>query len=137
MLVGVGAAQLVDELHVLFDRVRPAVEELVLVDRAVRAPLAGGAVVGGVHDDGVLELPGVLQVLDDAADLSVGVLGEAGVDLGQAGEELLLVRVELVPGAHRVAGILTGLAGSGLIGVSWVSAGSSPFSIMRGRTHSR
>ena len=103
VLVGVRSAQLVDELHVLGQFVRVAVEELVLVDRAVGAAFAGRAVVRGVEDDGVLELAGLLQVVDDAADLGVGVLREPGVDLHQAREQLLLVGVERIPRAHHVA----------------------------------
>ena len=40
------------------------VEELVLVERAVRAALAAGAVVGDDHDDRVVELAGLLEVVD-------------------------------------------------------------------------
>ena len=84
VLVGVRAAQHVQVLHVLGQFIRVAVEELVLVDRAVGSALTGRAVVGRVEDDGVLELTGLLQVVDDAADLGVGVLRESGVDLSQA-----------------------------------------------------
>src|SRR3712207_8019611 len=45
VVVAVGSAELVEQRQVLRHVVRPAVEELVLVDRAVRAALAGGAVV--------------------------------------------------------------------------------------------
>ena len=45
VVVGLRAAQLVDELEVLLDRVRDAVEELVLVDRAVRSAFARRPVV--------------------------------------------------------------------------------------------
>jgi hypothetical protein len=57
VVVGLGAAQLVQHGQVVLDRVRVRIEELVLVDRAVRAALARGAVVGAVEDDRVLELP--------------------------------------------------------------------------------
>ena len=56
VVVGRRRAELVEVRHVLLDRVRDAVEELVLVDRAVRAALAARAVVGDEHDDRVLEL---------------------------------------------------------------------------------
>jgi hypothetical protein len=39
-----------------------------------------------------------LQVLDQAADLGVGVLEEAGVDFLGSGEEAALVGAQLVPG---------------------------------------
>ena len=105
MLVRVRSAQPVDELQVLFELVRVAVEELVLVDRSVRAALARGAVVGGEDDDRVIELSGAFQVVDDPADLGVGVFGESRVDLHQAREQLLLVGVERVPGTDHVRGI--------------------------------
>ena len=82
--------------------VGPAVEELVLVDRSVGRPLARRAVVGAVEDDRVVELAGLLEVVDDPPDLVVGVLGEAGEDLGHPGEEPLLVVGERVPRAHVV-----------------------------------
>ena len=55
------------------DGVGDVVEELVLVERAVRAALAAGAVVGDDDDDRVVELPGLLEVVDSRADLVVGV----------------------------------------------------------------
>ena len=136
VVVGVGRAELVDRRDVVLDAVRPGVEEVVLVDRAVRAALARGAVVGGVEDDRVVELPGLLEVVDDPPDLVVGVLRVGGVDLGHAGEQPLLVVGERVPRAHRSAGLVVP-SGIGLIGVSSVSSGRMPFSIMRGSTHSR
>ncbi len=45
----------------------------------------------------VLELPGLLEVVDDPSDLVVGVLGEAGEDLGHAREEPLFLVGERVP----------------------------------------
>jgi hypothetical protein len=83
--------------------VRPAVGEFALVDRAVRAALAGGAVVGRVDDDGVVELARLLEVVDDATDLVIGVLAEAGIDLDHAAEQPLLVVRQRLPGTHRVA----------------------------------
>ena len=53
------AAELVEVLEVLLHRVRQPVEELVLVDGAVRPALARGAVVGDEHDDRVVELAAV------------------------------------------------------------------------------
>jgi hypothetical protein len=79
-----------------------AVEELVLVDGTVGAALARRAVVGGVDHDGVLELAALLQVVDDAADLHVGVLRGPGVDLHEAREQLLLVGGERVPRADVI-----------------------------------
>jgi hypothetical protein len=61
------------------------------------------AVVGAVHDDRVLQLPGLLEVVDDPAHLGVRVLREAGVHLGHAREEALLVVGEARPRADGVA----------------------------------
>ena len=47
-------AEVVDRRQVLLERVRHVVEELVLVDRAVRPALGAGAVVGDEHDQRVL-----------------------------------------------------------------------------------
>ena len=105
VLVGVRPAEPVDQLEVLRELVRIAVEELVLVDRSVRAALSRRAVVGREDDNGVLELPAALQVVDDPADLRIGVLGESGVHLHQAREQLLLVGVECAPGTYHVGGI--------------------------------
>jgi hypothetical protein len=103
VVVRIGRAEPVEEREVLLGRVRPGVEELVLVDGAVRAALAGRAVVGAVEDQRVVELPRLLEVVDDATDLGVGVLREPGVDLRHAREEPLLLVGERVPRAHRVA----------------------------------
>ena len=55
-------------------------------------PFGARAVVADdVEDQRVVQLAQVLDGLDQAADLMVGVLAEAGEDLHLAGEELLLV----------------------------------------------
>ena len=99
VVVGVRPAELVEVRQVVLDRVRPGVEELVLVDRPVRRALPRGAVVGGVEDQRVVELAGLLEVVDDPPDLVVGVLGEAGVDLGHPREQRLLLVGQRVPRA--------------------------------------
>ena len=104
VVVGVRAAQGVEVLHVLRQFVGVAVEELVLVDRPVGRALPGGAVVGAVEHDGVLQLPGLLQVVDDPADLGVGVLRKAGVHLGHLREQFLLLGAERIPRPHIVIG---------------------------------
>ena len=55
MVVGRGAAQLLQQAQVLLQIVGDAVKELVLVHRAVRTTLAAGAVVGHEHDHRALE----------------------------------------------------------------------------------
>ncbi len=102
VVVGVRPAQLVELRQVLRQVVRDPVGELVLVDRPVRAALAGRAVVR--HDDhqGVVELVGLLQVVQQPADVVVGVGQEARVHLGHPREQALLVGREGVPGAGDV-----------------------------------
>ena len=104
VVVGRHRAELVDEREVLLHVVGHGVEEVVLVDRAVRAALARGAVVGDPDDERVVELAGLLEVVDQASGLVIGVGAVAGVDLGHAGEEPLLVCGERVPRTHQVTG---------------------------------
>ena len=69
-----------------------AVEERDLVRRAERPALGAGAVVAvDVDDQRVVELAHVLDGLDHAADLVVGVGDVGGEDLDLADEQLLLV----------------------------------------------
>ena len=102
VVVGVRRSQVVQVAQVVGHVVRVGVEELVLVDRAVRAALTGRAVVRAVHDDRVVQLTGLLEVVDDPTDLGVGELRESGVDLGHPREQPLLVVVERGPGADVV-----------------------------------
>jgi hypothetical protein len=103
--VRLGAAEHVEVLQVLLEAVGVAVEELVLVHRTVRGALTRRAVVGAVEDQGVVELAGLLQIVDDAADLNVGVLRETGPHLGHPAEQPLLVVVQLTPRTHVVGGV--------------------------------
>ena len=102
MAVCRGATQFVEEAHAVLDGVDVPVEELALVDGPVRPALTAGAVVADDDDDGVVELTGLLEIVQDAADLRIGVGQETGEHLGHAGEQLLLVLAELVPRPHRV-----------------------------------
>ena len=65
-------------------------------------PSADCSVVGDDDDERVVELPGVLEVVDDAAELVVGVGDVAREDLGHAGEQPPLVVAERGPRADRV-----------------------------------
>jgi hypothetical protein len=99
VVVGLRAAELVELGDVLRKVVCDAVGELHLVDGAGRPPLAARSVVGDDDDERVLELSALLQVVEQPADVVVGVCQEPGVDLGHPREELFLVLAELVPGA--------------------------------------
>ena len=77
----VGAAQLVESLEVLLDRLRHVVEEHHLVERSDRAALRARAVVGDEDEQGVVELADLLQEVDHPSELVIGVADEPGVHL--------------------------------------------------------
>ena len=97
VVVSLGSAELVVILEVLLEAVRIAVEELVLIDRSVRSALPGCAVVGTVEDQRVLQLTGLLEVVDDPADLDIGVFREPGEHFCHPREQRALVFIELSP----------------------------------------
>ena len=102
MRVGLRPAPLVDLLQHVLDLLVHAVEVGVLVEHAVLAAFAAGAVVAGdVEDQGVVGLAHFLEGLQHAADLEVGVLGVGGEHLGLAREQALLVGRERVPVLDR------------------------------------
>ena len=146
VVVGPGAAEVVQLGEVLGHVVGDAVGELHLVDGAVRAALAAGAVVGDQDDDRVVALLGLLQVVEQPPDVVVGVRQEAGVDLRHPREQALLVVAERVPGpgvvelGERLAvGAGPGRQGVpiGLSGGSPVLGGTIPRSFCRARVCSR
>ena len=102
VVVGRRRTKLVEVVEVLLDRVGDPVEELVLVDRTVRTAFARGAVVGNKHHDRVVEVPGLLEEVEQPPDLVVGVREEASKDLGHAAEQLLLLVREGVPWSDHV-----------------------------------
>ncbi len=108
---GVDAAVAVDQLELLLGVDVDAVEERHLVERARRRPLEAGAVVApDVEDQRVVEVAHLLDLVEQAADVPVGVVHEPGVDLHLPRVELLRGVVERVPrveeigplGEHRV-----------------------------------
>ena len=104
VVVGAGAAQLVDLGQILSQVVRDAVGELHFIDRAVRSAFAAGAVVGDQHDQGVVQFAALLEGVQQASDVVVGVGEETGVHLGHPGEQASLVRVEGRPRSGVVQG---------------------------------
>ena len=98
VVVGRRPAQLVEHREARLEVVGDAVEQPVLVDGSVRAALAARAVVRHQDDERVLALAGLLEVVEQPADLVIGVRQEAGVDLRHSGEQPLLVVRERVPG---------------------------------------
>jgi hypothetical protein len=91
MVVGLRRAELVDVFQVVVDVVHHSVEERVLVDRAARAPLARGAVIRDPDDQRVVQLASLLQIVDQPADLVIGVAAVPGVHLGHSAHQPLLV----------------------------------------------
>src|SRR3546814_7640222 len=63
----------------LFGR-RKAVLAIEAVEKALLARLGRGAIVGQQDDDAVIEQPLVAQPIENAADLPVAMLDEAGID---------------------------------------------------------
>ena len=102
VVVGLDAAEVVEHREVLVDVVGDPVEDLVLVDRSVGPALAAGAVVGDHDDHRVLALAGVLEVVEQAPDLLVGVAHEPCVHLGHPAEQPLLLGRQGVPRAREV-----------------------------------
>ena len=98
------AAVLLDEPELLLRLENESVEEGELVERARDRALEAGAVVTpDVDDERVVEVAHLVDRVEEPADVPVGVLLVAGVDLGLARVELLLdVVVERVPGREGV-----------------------------------
>ncbi len=122
-----GAADLVDDLEALLERLLGVVEELRLVGRPGGAALGAGAVVGDHHDDGVVEQALGAQEVEQPPEVVVGVAEEAGEHLHHAAVELARLRRQRVPvGDVRVVARELGvrgddaqllLAGEGLLAV--------------------
>ena len=105
VVVGVRPAEVVDLAHEEFGRLERAhaVEHRHLVEAAVRRAFGGGAVVAeDVVDQRVVEDLQVLQRVEQAADVVVGVLEERGIDLHLAGENRLERRGHVVVGGDLV-----------------------------------
>ena len=97
------AAVLLDQLHLLLGVEHDTVEERHLVERAGRRALHAGAVVApDVDDERVVEVAHLLDRVQQATDVPVGVLLEAAVDLHLPYVELLLRVGERVPGREGV-----------------------------------
>jgi hypothetical protein len=89
---GQRAAQVVDALQLVGDRLLDAVEIGVFVQQPGRTTLGAGTVVThDVQDQRVVELAHVAQPIDQAPYLGVGIFGETCKDLHLAREQALLV----------------------------------------------
>ncbi len=91
-------AELVHAAQHFREVLRDVVEERHLVQETVRAALGARAVVAlDVDDERVVELAQLVDRIDHAAHLVVGVRERGGVDLHHVGGDLLVVGVERVP----------------------------------------
>ena len=95
-------AEVVHPRRQVVERLGDAVPVAELVHDAVQAALGRGAVVAGdVDDERVVELTGLLDGLDDATDLVVGVLDRRAEDLHPAGTDHLVGVGDVVPRRQR------------------------------------
>ena len=98
VVVGPRSAEIVDPLEILLQALGDEVEEVLLVERPLRPTLGRRAVVAHDDDDGVLGLVELLNEVEDARHLRVGMGEEACVDLHHPGGETLFVGVQRLPG---------------------------------------
>ena len=111
---GLDAAVALGELQLHLVGQRDAVLHRQLVERAGDRALHAGAVVApDPEHERVVELAQLVDRVDHAADVVVGVLGVAGVDLHLAGVVRLELVRDVVPGGERVvAGRQLGVGGN-------------------------
>ena len=81
MVEVLGPADLVDQLEAFLQRLLGVVEELRLVGGPGGPAFGAGAVVGDDHDQRVVQLAKLAQVIDRPPDLVIGVGQETGEDL--------------------------------------------------------
>ena len=111
----VRAPGVVEVLQLVFDRHLDAVEHGDFVRRADQRAFGARAVVAAdVDDQRVVELAHVLDGLDHAADLMVGVGEVGGVDFDLPDEHLLLVGVSWSHFLSRSSGQGVSLASCGI-----------------------
>src|SRR5262249_4745626 len=94
----VRAPGIIEILELIFDWNTNTIERGNLVWRADRCAFGARAVVtGDIDDERVVEFAHILDVLDYATDLVVGIGPVGGEHIRLADEHLLLVVSELVP----------------------------------------
>ena len=97
--VGLGAADDIELGQLHLHGFLQALEGSHVIDTARRATLGTAAIVADdVEKQGIVELAGGFQVVNQFGDLGVGVGQEAGKGFHQACCDLLLIRAEAVPG---------------------------------------
>ena len=100
VVVGLRAAELVEHRQVLSMSSGMPLENLFSLTDPFGAALTAGAVVGDQDHQRVLALAGLLEVVQQPPDLRVDMREEAGVDLGHAAEQPLLLGRQRVPRAR-------------------------------------
>ena len=95
-----GAADLIDQLEGILQRLRGVVEELRLIRGPGGPALGAGAVIGDDHDQGVVQLPEHAQELDQPPDLVIGVGQETGEHLHHPAVEAADSRRQRPPVGH-------------------------------------
>ena len=100
VVVGVRSTEVVDPAQVLVEALGHEVEEVLLVERALRATFGRCAVVTHHEDDGVVELAELGDEVQHPLHLRVGVRQEPGEDLHHARRESLLVGSQRIPRRH-------------------------------------
>ena len=100
MVVGSGGAQVVYPLEILLQALGDEIEEVLLVERALGAALSRCAVVTHDHDDGVVRFVEIVNELEDAGHLGIGVAEEAGIHLHHSRGETPLIPAQGVPGGN-------------------------------------
>ena len=100
MVVGPRRAEVVDASEVLLEALRHEVEEVGLVERSLGPTLGAGPVVAHHHDDRVVELADLVDRIDHALHLGIGVREEGGVHLHHPCVEPLLISAQRIPRRH-------------------------------------
>ena len=98
VVVGLPGSDLIHASEHVLQVLGHAVEEGHFVEQALKAAFGAGAVVArDVDDDGVVELAGFANGVDDSTHVVIGLLEEPRVNLHEAGVDLLLLGREGVP----------------------------------------
>ena len=89
------AAQVIHARHDLLEIFRNSVEESHLVEQALLAALGAGPIVAlDIYDERIVQLPEILNSVEDPAHLVVGVTKRGGINLHHVRIDLLVIGIE-------------------------------------------